>query len=99
MKFIISSTHHMKKAIFSLILIAIFSACNKTETLSTITVEEFIPLKAGKYITYRLDSLVFVNVGKTQEIHKYQVKHIMEAQTTDNLGRTTWRLRTYMKDS
>ncbi len=99
MKFIISSTHHMKKVIFALALLAIFSACNKTETLTTISVEEFVPLKAGKYITYRLDSLVFVNVGKTAEIHKYQMKHVVEVQTTDNLGRTAWRVRTYINDS
>jgi len=99
MKFSISSTLHMRKAFFALIMLAFFSACSKTETISTLSINELIPLQVGKYITYRLDSLVFVNVGKTQEIHKYRIKHLIESKTTDNLNRPAWLVRTYINDT
>jgi len=40
-------------------------------------------LQPGKYITYRLDSLVFTNFGKNTEIHKYQMKHEIDAELVD----------------
>ena len=43
--------------------------------------------------------MVFTNFGRTTEIHRYQVKHVIDAQLTDNLGRPTWRVYTYIRDS
>lgn len=76
-----------------------FLSCNKTETLQTMTLEEMYPLKIGKFITYRLDSMVFVNAGKTLETHKYQVKHVIEQEVKDNQNRPSWRVVTYLNDS
>jgi hypothetical protein len=99
MKFDISSTRRMRKAFFTLALLVFFSACKRTETLATISLEEIAPLKIGKYITYRLDSLVFVNSGKTAEIHRYRIKHVVEQEIKDNLNRPAWRVVTYITDS
>lgn len=58
-----------------------------------------MPLTTGKYITYRLDSTVFTNVGRNEEIHRYQVKHVVDAQIPDNLGRLSFRIIRYLRDS
>mgnify|MGYP000925351087 CR=1 FL=1 len=80
-------------------LIAGAISCKKTETYPTEAVGDFLPLQVGKYITYRLDSMVFSNFGRNIEIHRYQVKHVIDAQVTDNLGRTSFRVYTYIRDS
>jgi hypothetical protein len=75
-------------------------SCNdKTETFQTEQLSEYIPLATGKYITYRIDSMVFTNFGRNTEIHKYQVKHIIEQQITDNLGRPSYLVYRYIRDS
>src|SRR5258708_27533841 len=58
-----------------------------------------MPLQPGKYITYRVDSTVFTNFGRTTEIHKYLVKHVVDAQVTDNLDRQGFRIYRYITDS
>jgi hypothetical protein len=77
---------------------AIFS-CNEKEDFTTEQLSEYMPLLPGKYITYRLDSLVFTAFGRVEEIHKYQVKHVIDAQITDNLGRPSYRVYRYLSDS
>jgi hypothetical protein len=56
---------------------------------------ETIPLTVGKYITYRLDSLVFLNFQQNPTIHSYKVKHVVDAQVNDNLGRPSYRIYKY----
>ncbi len=51
-----------------------------------------ITLKPGKYITYRLDSLVFTQQGRSEETHSYQERHLVESQITDNLNRPSFRV-------
>lgn len=58
-----------------------------------------MPEAVGKYIIYRLDSTVFTQFGRTTEIHKYQVKHQVDALITDNLGRPAYRIFRYIRDS
>ncbi len=99
MKFSTAQTVLMRKAFFAFAMLIFFSACKKTETLETITLEEIAPLKIGKYITYRVDSLVFVNSGKTTEIHRYQFRHIIEKEVKDNQNRPAWLVNTYINDS
>ena len=78
----------------------IISSCEKqTEEFQTEALADYVPLQAGKYITYRLDSTVFVNFGRTTQIHKYQVKHVVDQQITDNLGRPAWRVFRFIRDS
>jgi hypothetical protein len=86
---------------FSLLAVAIFaiSSCNKKDELVTDKLSDYIPLVTGKYITYRLDSMVFTNFGRSTEIHKYQVKHVVDALVTDNIGRPSYRIYVYIRDS
>jgi hypothetical protein len=100
MKLQMTVTNLLKKILFFAALFLVLSSCKKkTETVETLTVEELYPLSIGKYITYRLDSLVFTNAGKQQEIHRYRVKHVVEQQVKDNLNRPAWRVTTYITDS
>ena len=90
----------MRKLFLLLILIAavIFNACKKsTDTLAIASVREYYPLQVGKYITYNLDSTIFINFGTAQAIVSYQVKHQVEALITDNLGRPAYRIIRFIR--
>lgn len=81
------------------ILSTAFFSCNEKEEFAAEALADYIPLTAKKYITYRLDSLVFTNFGRETEIHKYQVKHIIDTLITDNIGRPSYRVYRYLSDS
>lgn len=88
--------------IFSLFIFTIFilSSCSdKTEQFETELLSEYMPLAPGKYITYRVDSLVFPDFGRSTAIHKYQQKNVADILVTDNLGRPSWRVFRYIRDS
>jgi hypothetical protein len=86
--------------LFFLPVIAIlFFSCNKTETLQTALLSDYLPLLSGKYITYRIDSTVFTNFGRSTEIHSYQVKHVVDSMITDNLGRPSYRVFRFIRDA
>lgn len=95
----------MKFLISPRLLLAAFAALflvscdDEKETFVTDNVNDYRPAAVGKYITYRLDSMVFTNFGRDVEIRKYQVKHVVDAQITDNEGRPAYRIFTYLSDS
>jgi hypothetical protein len=74
-------------------------SCNEKEEFTTEKLQDYVVLAPGKFITYRLDSMVFTNFGRTTEIHKYQVKYVVDQLITDNLGRPSWRVYRYIRDS
>jgi hypothetical protein len=90
-----------KSSIFTLIIGCLFfvSCSKQTEEFQTEQISDYTNLVVGKYITYRLDSLVFKGFSVTPEIHKYQVKHVVDAEITDNLGRPSYRIFRYLRDS
>src|SRR5437868_8319918 len=92
-------TFTLRNSFLVIITLALFSCSGKKEELVTEPLSDFMVLQPGKYITYRLDSLVFTNFGKNTEIHKYQMKHEIDAELVDNLGRPSWRVYTYLRDS
>ncbi len=80
------------------VLIATLVSCKKeSEQLNTASIETYNPLKVGKFIEYRLDSLVFVSFGSFSEIHSYKVKYEVNSSIIDNLGRPSWRIFRYIK--
>lgn len=90
----------MKKLLLLLIIASplIFNACKKsTEVLAVASVSEYYPLQVGKYISYSLDSTIFINFGTKDTVIKYQVKHQIDAQITDNLGRPAYRIIRYIR--
>jgi hypothetical protein len=95
MRFFPSTLHFL-----GIVIVFVFFSCTKkTETFQTEPLSDYIPLVAGKSITYEVDSTVFTNFGRNTEIHKYQVKHIVDAVITDNLGRPSYRVFRFIRDS
>jgi hypothetical protein len=95
----------IRLSIFSCLAFIVFSCGKKTEQIDDYDFQKerltelLIPLQPGKYITYRVDSTVFTNFGRTTEVHKYLVKHVVDAQVTDNLDRPSFRVYRYITDS
>ena len=80
-------------------VIILQSSCKKeVEEFTSEPLSNYIPLQAGKYITYRIDSTVFPNFGRNEEIRKYQVKHVIDKQITDNLGRPSYLVYRYISN-
>ena len=90
----------MRKVSLLLIIVSavIFNACNKsTEVLDLPAINDYYPLQVGKYVTYSLDSTVFINFGTKDTVIKYQVKHQVDDRITDNLGRPAYRIIRYIR--
>jgi hypothetical protein len=90
--------NHLRFTALILIALTAFS-CKKTEQFSTDQLSDYIPLQPGKYITYRLDSTVFPNFGRSMDIHYYEEKNVVDQQITDNLGRTSYRIFRFLRDT
>ena len=90
----------MKKVFLFLIIISsiIFSACNKdAEVLNLPAINDYYPLQVGKYVTYNLDSTIYINFGTKDTVIKYQLKHQVDGTLTDNLGRPAYRVTRYIR--
>jgi hypothetical protein len=82
----------------TIIATVIFSSCKKsTDDFKVVSPGDYYPLKVGKYITYSLDSTVFVNFGTVKQVHSYQVRLTIDALITDNLGRPAYRIIRYIR--
>lgn len=77
--------------------IAFNLSCKKNETYSTTTLNDYFPLQTGKYITYQLDSLVYVAFGTRDTIRSYQVKYLVDTTIQDNIGRTARRIFRFIR--
>lgn len=90
----------MRKIFLLITIIATvtFSSCKKsTDDFKVVSPGDYYPLKVGKYITYSLDSTVFVNFGTVKQVHSYQVRLTIDALITDNLGRPAYRIIRYIR--
>jgi hypothetical protein len=76
----------------------IIFSCSKTDDFKTDQVSDYVPLIKDKYITYRVDSTVFTNFGRTTETHSYEEKNIVDAEITDALGRPSYRMFRFIRD-
>lgn len=76
-----------------------FSGCKEEiEKLQPELPIDYLSLQSGKYIIYRLDSTIFTQNGRTQEIHSYQEKVVIDKEITDNLGRPSYRFYRFLRD-
>ena len=84
--------------IFYLIILTFyFSSCKKTETINSPSIADYNPLQTGKYITYQLDSLVYLSFGTRDTTISYQVKYMTDSMITDNLGRPAYRIYRFIR--
>lgn len=82
-----------------LLAFIIFSCSKKTEIYQTESINDYLPTVVGKYITYRIDSTIYTNFGTASEVHSYQMKFVVDAQIDDNLGRPSFRIFRYIRDT
>jgi hypothetical protein len=76
-----------------------FIGCTpETENFQTEPLADYLPLQPGKFITYRLDSTVYTENGRKEEIHSYQEKDVIDEAFLDNTGRTSYRVFRYIRD-
>ncbi len=92
----------MRKYFFPVIVFVamsvLFNACKKqNDSFSSGSIKDYYPLIVGKYITYNLDSTIFINFGKKDTVVKYQVQDRVDAQITDNLGRPAFRILRFIR--
>ena len=88
----------IRNTLLPLLFILLFASCKKeSETFETASLSDYYPLEVGKYISYNLDSTVFLNFGKQREVVSYQVKDVVDAAITDNLGRPSYRIIRYSR--
>jgi hypothetical protein len=84
---------------FLILCFFIVNSCRKTAAFPSDQLSDYMQLQVGKYITYRLDSLVFINFGTQDSIASYLAKDIVDAAIVDNLGRPGWRVIRYISDT
>ena len=83
----------------ALMALCLFSCKKQTEDYPTDQLAAYVPLKTGKYITYRLDSTVFKSFGTVPEVHSYQEKHVVDSLLPDALGRSSYRVFRFTRDT
>lgn len=78
----------------AIIASAVFiSSCDKTnEDFEMAALTDYYPLVVGKYVTYKMDSLRYINFGGKDTTISYQVKYYVDAQVNDGLGRPGYRI-------
>ena len=84
---------------FILVITLLYGCKGDKEDLQVQSYTEYLSFQPGKYITYRLDSTVFPEQGRAEAVRSYQEKHVVDAQITDNLGRPSYRIFRYIRDS
>ena len=91
----------MGKYFIGFFCISLFISCKKEKAnFNSESINDYFPLQVGKYITYRLDSTLFVSFGDRDTVVSYQAQDRVDAQVTDNLGRPAYRIIRYIrKDS
>ena len=88
----------MIKVISLIFIVCLFASCKKeSEVYQTPAINDYAPLKVGGYITYSLDSLVYINFGTAVAHRLYEVKYLTADSLTDILGRKAFRIVRYIR--
>ncbi len=78
----------------------LLQACSdKKIEMSTPPLSDYFPLTVGKYITYRLDSTNTTQFGADTAVTHYRVRNKVDAEITDALGRSAYRILRTISDS
>ena len=86
--------------VFVAILSLLMISCEKETTeLDSALISDYQPLQVGKYITYRLDSTVYVNLNTVKEEHSYIIQDLVDAEITDNQGNPSFRIRRMIRSN
>jgi len=74
------------------IFLFVISCKKEKDSFNSEPVDDYYPVEVGKYITYDLDSTIFVNFGQKDTVIHYEAQDRIDAQITDNLGRPAYRI-------
>lgn len=86
--------------LFFLLFIVLLSSCSKKDSApENMNAAEYYPMKIGKYIIYRLDSTVFINLNTQRVTKTYIVQDSYDAFIKDNLGRDAIRIRRMIRSN
>lgn len=97
--------NHMQKRIgywigvIALIVLLGLGCGKESEELSTEKISEYYPLQVGKFITYQLDSTVYLSLNTVKTVRTYIVQDWVDAEITDNLGRKAYRIRRMIRSN
>ena len=89
----------------SLMLIIVFGSCTDAKyrfddiNVQTAQLHQLFPLHTGKYIIYRLDSIIPVNLGRDLTVRHYRIKDEIAEPYTDNLGQPGYKVIRSLSDS
>ena len=82
------------KSIVYFCIIFVLMACEKESvSFKTERIKDYYPLKVGKFISYRLDSTVYLNLGTKKVVHSYLIQDKIDSIITDNLGRPSYKIK------
>lgn len=93
----------MKRLLPAILLPAALFLCmtgcqKKTGTVDTGQISDYYPLAVGKYITYDLDSFVYINFGLDRETHHYIARDIVADTFRDATGNLSYTIRRLFRD-
>lgn len=82
-------------AVIGMLILVSIAGCKKTmdSVPDTLNISSYYPLEVGKYITYRLDSTVYINLNTIKTTRTYYVQDRIDEIFKDNLGRDAFRIR------
>lgn len=87
-------------AVLVMIMALFVIGCKKeTETLDSASIQDYFPLQVGRTFIYRMDSTVIFGFGTSLVTHSYHAKDSIQAIFTDNLGRPSYRIFRYIRDT
>ena len=84
--------------IVSLLIVTIVS-CEKKDDYTSEPLTDYLNLKIGSFVRYRLDSTRYINFGQKDTVIKYQAKDVIDAEIVDAMGRTSYRVVRYLSDT
>lgn len=88
----------VKRFIPFCLLIVLFS-CKKDDVSNVTPASDYYPVQVGQYTDYELDSTVFLDFGQTLAVNQYQAREVVEEAITDNLGRNSFRVVRYLRQT
>ncbi len=88
---------YLSAIIIFAVALSLNSCSKKVDDFSTASINDYYPLQVGKYITYNLDSTIFINFGQREAVVSYQVQDRVDAQITDNNDSPAYRIIRYIR--
>jgi hypothetical protein len=88
------------RLLFGAVVLACTVSCKKeSETLTSDLGYNYFPDDSGRYVIYRVDSMIFDDFNRTRRTSTIYLKEKITEQFTDNLGRDAKKIERYYADT